>query len=301
MSATKKIVITVVIAMLAMTIALIASSLKKLSTEEAGIIYDKHQRILKDKVFGAGLHTGPPGFEFIIFPRIYKTISFSGVSCLNKDGLTIKLHVQFQYLASIKDADLRNLIMTFKDHDNYLDVLRDTAQSVIHDTCSLFNVTQFQTSRMQFQTSIKENLQTKLFADLQTNIGDVQVTNVVRPSAYEQVVRDKETAKQNIIVAERERPRIITQAQTQKKEAETQAQITIDAAVTQARILKTKASSEAEAILNAYKTEANTYLAIMEKQNLTSDGLVSYLTTRAIQSASNPVYVNLEAPAKTNI
>ena len=55
----------------------------------------------------------------------------------------------------------------------------------------------------------------------------IQVANIVRPSQYERVVRDKETAKQDIEVAKRERPRIITQAQTKKKEAETQAEITL--------------------------------------------------------------------------
>ena len=77
-----------------------------------------------------------------------------------------------------------------------------------------------------------------------------------------------------------------------------QAQITLNEADTQARILKTKARAEAEAILNAYATEAQSYAAIMNKQNLTVTGLISYLTKRAIQSAGNPVYVNLDPPTK---
>ena len=50
----------------------------------------------------------------------------------------------------------------------------------------------------------------------------LQVSNIQRPEQYEQVVRDKETAKQNIVVAERERPRMITQADTKKREAKIQ-------------------------------------------------------------------------------
>ena len=287
-----------IIVIIGIIIGLVASSLKKLSTEEAGLQYNTHTHKLKTRVYMAGLHLGPPGYEFIIFPRVYRTISFPRVQCLNKDGLTIYLNVQFQYLANTNENDLYKLIMRYKDHDSYLKVVKDAAESVIHDTCSEFDVTQFQTSRAQFQDRIRTSLQTRLMKELFTRVGDVQVSNIQRPSQYEQVVREKEAAKQNIIVAERERPRMITKADTDKKEAVTQAQITLNEAETQARILKTKARAEAEAILNAYQTEAQTYKAIMDNQKLSVKGLIAYLTTRAIQTASNPVYVNMDAPTK---
>lgn len=41
-------------------------------------------------------------------------------------------------------------------------------------------------------------------------------------------MRDKEAAKQNIAVAENERPRILTAANTKLKEAQTQANITLN-------------------------------------------------------------------------
>lgn len=86
--------------------------------------YDVHQHKLKSKVYTAGLHAGPPGYKFIKFPRVYRTISFPKVQCLNKDGLTIELSVQFQYLASLNKYDLKGLIMEFKDHDNYKEVVQ---------------------------------------------------------------------------------------------------------------------------------------------------------------------------------
>lgn len=96
-----------------------------------------------------------------------------------------------------------------------------------------------------------------------------------------------------------ERPRITTEATTKLREAETQANITLQTAQTQARITKTKAKTEADAISNAYATEAKTYSDIMIRQGLTVEGLLSYLSTRAIQSAKKPVYVGMDAPAKT--
>ena len=58
----------VVVAAIALAIGLIVGPLRRLSTEEAGIKYDTIQRTLYDKLFVAGLHTGPVGYEFIIFP-----------------------------------------------------------------------------------------------------------------------------------------------------------------------------------------------------------------------------------------
>ena len=113
------------------------------------------------------------------------------------------------------------------------------------------------------------------------------------------MIREKESAKQNIAIALSERPRVITEATTKLREAETQANITIQTAETEGRILNTKAKSEADAITNAYATEAKTYKDIMLKQSLSVEGLLSYLATRAIQSAAKPIYINMDAPAKT--
>ena len=39
--------------------------------------YDTVWKKLDDEPFEEGLHAGPPGFEFIIFPSVFKTLSFS--------------------------------------------------------------------------------------------------------------------------------------------------------------------------------------------------------------------------------
>ena len=127
-----------------------------------------------------------------------------------------------------------------------------------------------------------------------------QISNIQRPAEYEQVIRDKEAAKQNIKIAQNERPRVVTEAKTKFKESETQAQITIQDAEAQSRIALTHAQANADAIMTAYQTEANTYKMIMTKQSLTVEGLLSYLATIAIQSAKKPVYVGMDSPAKTD-
>lgn len=42
-----------------------------------GIKYDTINKDLGSSTEREGLHNGPPGFEFIIFPSVYKSLEFS--------------------------------------------------------------------------------------------------------------------------------------------------------------------------------------------------------------------------------
>ena len=50
-----------------------------------GIKYDTVQKKLDDSTEREGLHTGPPGFEFIKFPSVYKSLTFN--------DLEVSIHV----------------------------------------------------------------------------------------------------------------------------------------------------------------------------------------------------------------
>lgn len=75
---------------------------------------------------------------------------------------------------------------------------------------------------------------------LHCELNDLQVNNVQRPNAFESAVKDKEAAKENIRVAENERPRLILQAETEYEQAKKQAEILLNNAETQAKIIRTK-------------------------------------------------------------
>ena len=84
-------------------------------------MYDNIAKVLKTEVKTGGLHSGPPGFKFIIFPGTFKTMEFENLKCLNKDGVQIELIVQFQYRAQIKH--IRQLILNFQDFKGYVKAL----------------------------------------------------------------------------------------------------------------------------------------------------------------------------------
>ncbi len=61
-----------------------------------------------------------------------------------------------------------------------------------------------------------------------------------RPLIFESAVKDKEAAKENIKVAENERPRLLLQAETELEQANKQAEILLNNAKTQSNIIMNK-------------------------------------------------------------
>ncbi|XP_060065622.1 uncharacterized protein LOC132545958 [Ylistrum balloti] len=293
------VVLAIIAVIIALIIGLVATSLKKLASDEVGVQYDTIQKSLDTEVRKEGLHTGPPGFEFIIFPSVYRSMTFSDLTCLNKDGVQIVLDVTYQY--KVKAAKLREVIIDFRDYDGYKDVLKYAGQSALHEACSQFNTSQFQAERGAFQETVREKLQVR-YDELNADLTDLQVSNIARPAEYESAIRSKERAREDIQVALNERPRLLTEADTGKREAETQAQIIKDKANSDARILENRAISEANAIIDQYNKEAEAYELILSSSGLgfTMEGFISYLGVRVIADAKNPVHIGLQSPAKSS-
>ncbi|XP_053385379.1 uncharacterized protein LOC123539069 [Mercenaria mercenaria] len=282
-----------------MIIVLVATSLKKLSSDQIGLAYDTINKDLDKEAKTEGLHNGPPGFEFIIFPSVYKTLTFDNLRCLNADGVIITLDVTYQYKA--KAQKLYDIVMNFKDYDGYKTVLQYTGESALHEACSYFNTSQFQAERGAFQEKVRDKIVEK-YEVLYCDITDLQVSNIARPSEYESAIRSKERAREDIQVAFNERPRLITEAETEKREANTTAQIILDKANSDARILKARAEAEAEGIIQQYEKESEAYQQILSSSGLgfTVEGFISYMGVRVISSAKNPVYIGLQSPAKSS-
>ncbi|KAL4216895.1 hypothetical protein ACF0H5_023356 [Mactra antiquata] len=299
MASPKVIAVLIVVAVIVVgVIVLVATSLKKLSSDQIGLAYDTINKNLDSEAKGEGLHNGPPGFDFIIFPSVYKTITFNGLQCLNADGVIITLDVTYQYKAQA--PKLYDIVMNFKDYDGYKEVLRYAGESALHEACSFFNTAQFQAERGAFQEKVRDKIMEK-YTVLHCDITDLQVSNIARPSQYESAIRSKERAREDIQVAYNERPRLLTEAQTDRLEANTTSQIIIEKAKSDARIMKARAEAEAEGIIQQYQMESAAYEDILGSNGLafSVDGFLSYLGVRVIASAPNPVYIGLQSPAKT--
>lgn len=168
----------------------------------------------------------------------------------------------------------------------------------MYDACSRFNTSQFQSQRATFQENVLTTMN-KRFQEVSADLTDLQVSNIIRPKSYEKVVRDKESAKENINIALNERPRKLVQAKSAKEDAIKNGQIAVQTATSNSKILKTKTDAEVQSILTRYDAEARAFATLKQAQNMTVDGLLSYLSTRVVAERNNTLSVGMDAPAKT--
>ncbi|XP_050418871.1 uncharacterized protein LOC126832201 isoform X2 [Patella vulgata] len=291
--------IILVVVILIVSIALVIVSLKKLDSDEVGIKYNRVSLTLGDKPYYEGLYTGPPGFEFIVFPNTFTTMQFQNFKCLNAEGITMELNVEYQYKAEIDS--LQTIMKDFKDFDDYKEILEDEGEAALQNACSNFNTSQFQSERGAFQGVVRARLQER-YTQLFCTVTGVQVNNIMWPSSYEIAIRSTETAREDIRVAASEQPRLLTEADTEILQAKTQAQIILDKAESDARVRKNKADSVAQAITAQFEKEGESYSEILSNQGLSfsQQGLISYIGSRVIAASKSPVYINLGTPAKTS-
>lgn len=278
-------------------IIIIATSFKKLQSNELGIAYDNIAKSLDTEVQYEGLHSGPPGFSFIIFPSVYETMEFQDITCLNKDGVIIELDVSYQFKAN--GFFMRTLVEQFKNFGGYKKVLKASGISAIHDSCANFSTTEFQTDRGRYQETLREVMR-DYCNSLHCELNDLQVNKVQRPYEFETAVKEKEAAKENIKVATNERPRKILQAQTELEQANKQSEIIMNNANTQAKILKNKAQTEAKSLKFQYEKDLEVYKNVKDTQKLSNEALISYIGVRAVANSRSEVNLAMQSPAKTS-
>lgn len=281
-----------------MIIGLVCSSLGRLQTHEVGVMYDSIWKRLGDNVLNEGLHLGPPGFEWIIFPSIFKSIQFSDVTAISKDGASIKLDISYQY--RVRPQRLRDIILQFRDHGTFRTFLEVIGEAVVQDSVAYFNTSQLMSSRAEFQDKVRSEIRQQ-HGRMNCDVADIQVENIRLPRVYESSVREKEAARENIEVARSEEPRLITQALTDKREALTGASITLNRANTNARIRLTEAGHKADAIEHQFLKDTESLVNIKTDLGLSTSSLISYMTSRAIAENQHSVYIGLPAPAKTSV
>ncbi|CAF3593680.1 unnamed protein product [Adineta steineri] len=276
-------------------VSLLIASMGRLNTDQIAISYNMISKKLSRDVQASGLHLNAPGFKFIIFPSVFTSMEFDDISCLNHDGVSINLDVTLQFQADPKH--LYDIVLQFKDFEGYKKILYATGRAAVHDTCAHFNTTAFQSMRGYFQVKLLEEMK-GTFSPFYAILRDLQVNNVRRPGDFETAVKDKEAAKENIKIAENERPKLLTQARTEYQKALKQAQIIKERADTDSNIILNQADAEAQAVRTRYTLETDTYAELKRKMQLSVESLLNYMAIRVIGSSKNDVYINLKSPAQ---
>lgn len=293
---------------------LIGVSLKKLSSVEYGIEYDRWAKELDDAAKQGGLHAGPPGYRFVKFPSTQISADLAD-TCVSADGLRVDFQVTFQYQMPFEF--IRDAVEKYRDYKTWSQVVEAAGMSAIQHTCSEYNVTDFQSKRNAIQDSMFKNLGQKLegksipgtnptlgsgdgvtsaidpFDDDEDDVGvfalasSLQLKNVELPSQYKNAVAQKQRAEEDINLAKNQRVQQTTRAETEKQAAEQEAEKIMANAETGAAIILTEAELKANETLFAFEKETEVLEQAKVKFNLTPNGVLAYMTNQLYASVQD--------------
>jgi regulator of protease activity HflC (stomatin/prohibitin superfamily) len=288
-------------AVLITCIGLLAASLKKVGSTEYGLEYNVHNKQLDDIAKTGGLHLGPPGFEFIKFPSTFVTVDRSG-TCNTRDGLQVQFSVTFQY--QMPKEWVLPAIIKYRDFDKWATVVEAAGSSAVQRTCSQFETVSYQNQRGNIQNTMEESLRDKLEGPEKDGAGGVyaramslQLRDVNLPTPYKDAVAAKQAAAEDIELARNQRSQATTMAQTALLSAQEEAKKILNTAHNEANVTLTEATLRAQEITFALTSEAQVLLRAKNSFNLTTDGVLAFMTNQLYETVPN-LTVSAGEPAK---
>lgn len=266
-------------------IIVLATSLNKVEETEYGLEYNVHNKQLDNAAKSGGLFAGPPGFEFIKFPSTFVTVDLPDGTCVSKDGLRVDFKVTFQY--KMTEEWLKPCILKYRDFDKWATVVEAAGNSAVQHSCSEFEITNFQNQRGLIQSTMEDNLRLKLegtdgngATGVYARAISLQLSNVELPAEYQAAVADKQAAAEDIELARNQRTQETTKAGTRLLTAVEEGRKILDTARNDANVTLTEAYLRAEEIAFAFETEATVVIRVKALLNLTTDGVLAYMSNR---------------------
>jgi len=292
---------------LIVAIILIAVSLKKLSSTQLGVEYDTWSKQLDDAAKQGGLHNGPPGFRFIKFPSTQITAEIRD-TCVSRDGLRVQFHVSYQYL--MPETWIIPAVKQYRDFQKWSTIVEAAGNSAIQNSCSTYTITSFQSLRNLIQLDMFDELKLKLEGTKNATIENhdgvyakaiaLQLKNVQLPSEYTAAVSDKQSAKEDIILATNQRNQELTKARTLLLAAKQEEEKIKAKATNDANVALTEAGLKAQQTTFAFSEETATIKQAIENFNLDTNGVLSYLANQLYARAPT-LKAAIREPAKISL
>ena len=110
-------------------------------------------------------------------------------------------------------------------------------------------------------------------------------------------IESKERAREDINLAYNERAQLVYEGERRRQESEQDILIMMLNANKTRDVTLADATAKGEAAENMLKKEATAYKGVQQELGLDTPGLISYLSTRAIEANDDPD-VNIARPAK---
>jgi len=272
-------------------IGVLGASFGKVASTEYGSEYNIHKKELDEAAKSGGLFIGPPGFRFIKFPSTFVTVDLDRRTCVSYDGLPLIFSVTYQY--QMTETNLYQAIVKYRDFHKWADTVEAAGLSAVHQSCSEFKVTEFQTKRGLIQSNMETNLKLKLEGNPETGqegVNAVAISLQLRfiglPEAYILAVADKQAAEEDIALAIAQRKQETTKGRTKLLTAKEEARKIKDTAINEAEVLLTEANLKAEETLFSFQKEAEALVEVKSALNLTSEGVLAYISNNLLAESS---------------
>jgi len=287
-------------------IVLLSLSFKKLKSTEVGLEYNRVNKVLDDAAKNGGLHLGPPGFRFIKFPSTFISAELPSGTCVSQDGLRVDFRVSFQY--QMPAEWLPFAVIRYRDFRKWDEIVRAAGESAVQHSCALFEISDFQNKRGIIQDTMLDNLRLKLEGPPGSINGEggvyvravtVQLNNLEVPNAYKNAISNRQSAEEDISLAINQRRQALIQANSTLLAAEEDAKRIKDTATNEAEVLLKEAELKAEETQFIYEKEAETLLNIKNALDLSSEGLLSYMSNKLYEEAPR-LKASMMEPADTS-
>jgi regulator of protease activity HflC (stomatin/prohibitin superfamily) len=186
-------------------------------------------------------------------------------------------------------------IKKYRNFDKWADVVEVAGLSAIHHSCSNYMISEFQSKRGEIQTNMEDNVRIKLEGDpddpLKTGvlaeIISLQLQDVSLPQEYNDAVQEKQSAEEDIALAQNERKQEITKAETVLLRSVEEARKILDTAASEANLLLTEARLKAEETTYGFEKEAETIKDLKSSLNLTTEGILAFLFNSLLSEVEN--------------
>jgi len=287
--------------LLSTALGLIIASFKKLNSTQYGLSYNVHKKQLADAAQAGGIHSGPPGFQFIKFPSTQITVDVDGI-CNSRDGLEVAFQVTYQY--QIPKEWVKPVIERYRDFYNWATVVESAAVAALQHSCADYDILDFQQQRGIIQNTMEDRLRVRLEGpekDGKTGVYakaiSLQLRNLDLPDKYTNAVSEKQAAAEDIQLAKNQRIQETTKANTRLLDALEQAKMILDTAENEANVTITEAQLKGQEIQYAFEKEALVLTTLKTDLNLTTDGLIAFWSLQLYEKAEN-LKVTAAEPAR---
>lgn len=202
-----------------------------------------------------------------------------------------------------------NVIVKYRDFGRWSKIVETAANSAVQHSCSEFNITNFQNKRNLIQSRMLENVRIKLegsengtFTEkgVYAQAVSLQLRNVYLPEEYKNAVAEKQSAEEDIALAQNQRNQEITKANTMLFTAEKEAEKIMNKAMNDVNVTLTLADLKAEETTYAFARETEIIKQAKLNFKLDTNGVLSYIANQLYAKAPN-LMASIREPAQISV